>query len=469
MWSLEAKGGNVARVTLQHYCDEARELINSGAYDEAVAVCHHILKRYPKHIETYRIMGEACLEKGEREDATDIFKRLLSADPENFVAYAGLGVLSEAQGALEEAVGHMERAFELAPNNDGIRDALRRLYAKRDGTEPVRIKLNKAALARMYVKGSQYEQAIREFQELLESNPDRMDLRVSLADTLWRDGQHEQAAKMAREILQTSPECLKAILLLGIILMKKGQRRQAQAMLDQARSMDPENRLAQAFFGEQSPLPVQTVRIPRVQIKVKPEAVPAEMEPLESASAPSLAEAAEPVPTEETELEPQQPTAAPSDEGTTAEGEVTASAEGVATETQAELAGSLSVEEDTAHEEETPAPTETIASSSLSDIERYKLELQRRPKDNETRLALARAYRDREQIKLALEQYGALARAKSQLLAEAIADMEGILASRPDNLDAHELLADLYVKNGQLQRAVDRLRWIEKRLAQRPS
>ncbi len=181
----------MVRVTLLEYHNEAREMINSGACDGAIAICRHILRRYPRHIETYRLLGEACLEKGELEEAADVFKRLLNADPENYVAYAGLGVIHEKKGALREAIWHMERAFELAPNNETIRDALRRLRVKRDGTQPTRIKLNKAALARMYARGSQYRQAIEEFQSLLALDPNLMDTKIALAETLWRDGRCE--------------------------------------------------------------------------------------------------------------------------------------------------------------------------------------------------------------------------------------------------------------------------------------
>jgi Tfp pilus assembly protein PilF len=124
-------------------------------------------------------------------------------------------------------------------------------------------------------------------------------------------------------------------------------------------------------------------------------------------------------------------------------------------------------EEGISAEEVTLASAAAIAPAPLSDVERYKLQLEQRPKNDDVRLALARAYRDQEQMKLALEQYGILKRAKSKLLTEAISDMETIVASRPDNLEAHELLADLYVKNGQLQRAVDRYRWVLQRLDER--
>ena len=415
----------MARVTLREYCAEARELTNSGAYDEAIAICRHILMRYPQHVETYQILGEACLEKGELDEAADVFKRLLSADPENFAAYAGLSVVSEENGQLDEAIKYMEKAFGLEPNSDVIRNALRRLYGKRDGAEPTRIKLNKVALARLYAKGGQYRQAIEEFQHLLESEPTRMDIKVSLTETLWRDGQREQAAQLAREILQTAPYCLKVILILGKILIDKGRGNEGRAILAKARGLDPENNLAQRLFAEHSPLPSRIIMIPRME--KRNEAVPREVP--EPAELSTIAEAStieddEPPPNREIEV---------------------------------------------ATEEATLAATDITISASLSDIERYKLQLEQKPKDNETRLALARAYRDQEQIKLALEQYRALLRAKPQFLSQVISDMESIVASRPDNLEAHELLADLYVKTGQLQKALDRYRWILQRIEPRPT
>ena len=99
----------------------------------------------------------------------------------------------------------------------------------------------------------------------------------------------------------------------------------------------------------------------------------------------------------------------------------------------------------------------------MTEVDRYKAQLEHTPKDDQTRLALARAYRDREQVELALQQYSVLARARAgDILSAIVSDMESIVASRPDNLEAHELLADLYGKKGELQKALERYRWILK-------
>ncbi len=490
----------MARVTLREYLDEARELTSAASYEDAIAICRHILKRYPKHIRTYQILGEACLEKGDFDEAMDIFKRLLEhSDPENFVAYAGLGILSEEKGHIAQAIWYMERAFEIAPNNDEVRGALRRLYGKRDGSEPTRIKHNKAALARLYARGGQYRQAIDKFYELLDLDPnrDRMDLKLALAETLWRDERREQAAEIARELLEPCPDCLKAALLLGMIQLEKGRDDEGWAILDAVRGLDPENRMAQAVFGEQTPLPYQEVRIStiidRPEVHAEPAAIAevpvARLEDEMAAAAPTEEEMiseeepeAEAVATEVAAAEPEAigwmeeveilPTSVE-------EAAAVAPPEPEAEELEPE-AMPAEVSEEAMEAEVMPVPGEPIgveesplasvavtAPEPLSDVERYKLQLEQQPKDDETRLALARAYRDQEQMKLALEQYTILKRGRAKLLSEVIQDMETMVASRPDNLEAHELLADLYVKDGQLQQAVDRYRWILHRLDER--
>jgi len=114
----------------------------------------------------------------------------------------------------------------------------------------------------------------------------------------------------------------------------------------------------------------------------------------------------------------------------------------------------------------TPSAISAIRSTEAA---LYEQQLQQNPKDERTRLSLARVYRDQEQVEQALEQYRALAKAKSETIAEAIEDMESIVASRPGNLAAHELLADLYAKNGQLQKAMERYRWLVQQLEQKPA
>ncbi len=254
----------MAEITLREYCDQARKLIRDESYDRAIAICRHILKHYPKHLRSYRLMGEASLERGDYVEAANLFKRVLSADMEDVVVYAGLGIVYDEEGAVDEAIWQLERAFELTPGNAEIRRELQRLYALRDGEAPPKLKLTPAALGRLYLREGLYQRAIDEFRGVLEEDPDRVDIQVTLAQALWWNEQRREAAELCGEILEQFPNCLKANLILGEILFNSDRQDEGRALFDTAQAMDPENIVANELFGDHSPLPLETVGVPRL-------------------------------------------------------------------------------------------------------------------------------------------------------------------------------------------------------------
>ncbi|HHS97318.1 MAG TPA: tetratricopeptide repeat protein, partial [Chloroflexi bacterium] len=258
-------GGEImAEIALHEYVQQMKQLIEEGRYDEVVAHGRHILEQYPKYLEVYRVLGEAMLEAGKEEQAENMFLRVLSGDPENFVAHAGMSVIYDRRGELDKALWHMERAFEISPDNPAIRNELRRLYGRKSGVEPGRLDLTPAALARLYARGGHYRRAIEEFRALLEEDPDRPDLQVALAEALWRNEQRIQAEELCLEILEHLPFCLKANLILGEIYTRTG-RKEGQECLAKAEALDPENRVAATLFGDASPLPLREVYIERLE------------------------------------------------------------------------------------------------------------------------------------------------------------------------------------------------------------
>ena len=249
--------------SLRARCEQARDQLRAGEYDRAIAHCRALLKLYPKYVPPYTIMGEAYLAKGEHAEAANLFRRALGANPEATIPYAGLGLIYEERGLLEEAIWQLERAFELAPHNKEIRASLLDLYTQRDAAPPSRRKLSRAGLARVYARGHLYPKAIGEFRDLLRKDPMRMDLRVALAEALWRNGHYAGASVVCRGILDLAPNCLKANLILGeIYLRDKDREADGRALLDQAQMLDPENVVAQSLFGDRSPLAPRIVPVP---------------------------------------------------------------------------------------------------------------------------------------------------------------------------------------------------------------
>ena len=154
----------MTEISLRAYIRDIDNLIETEKLDEAIAHCRHVLQTYPKHLETYRLLGKSYLEAKRYGDAADIFQRVLSAAPDDFVAHIGMAIVREDEGNLDAAIWHMERAFETNPANPAIQQELRRLIGRRDGLEPHKVRLTRGALARMYAHGELYQQAIAELR-----------------------------------------------------------------------------------------------------------------------------------------------------------------------------------------------------------------------------------------------------------------------------------------------------------------
>jgi competence ComEA-like helix-hairpin-helix protein len=228
----------MAEIPLRSYLHDIEKHIESGRTDQAIAHCRHILQFYPKYVDAYRLLGKAYLESQRYGDAGDIFQRVLSSVPDDFVSHVGMSIIREDEGNLDEAIWHMERGFEVQPSNNAIQEELRRLYGKRDHVEPPKIRLTRGALARMYYKGELYQQAIGEIRATLADSPDRLDLQALLADIYLKINQRVEAADSALAVLHRLPNCLIANRVMIQVLtgtereMEQKSYRQRLALLD---------------------------------------------------------------------------------------------------------------------------------------------------------------------------------------------------------------------------------------------
>jgi tetratricopeptide (TPR) repeat protein len=239
-WGILGSEVRMANIALRAYDHEIESMIEQGQrLDEAVAHCRHILATYPKHLDTYRLLGKAYLEAKRHDQAVDIFQRVLVAAPEDFVSHVGMSIIADDQGRLDEAIWHMERAFEVQPSNAAIQAELQRLFGRRDGVEPPKIRLTRGALAHMYVQGELYTQAISEIRAVIANDSQRMDMQVLLARAYFRSGQKAEAADVCSALLAVSPFCMDANRLMAEILPGTQAAEAAQEYRRRVLELDP--------------------------------------------------------------------------------------------------------------------------------------------------------------------------------------------------------------------------------------
>jgi tetratricopeptide (TPR) repeat protein len=229
----------MATTPLRSYIREIETLIDQGNVDEAIAHARHILTILPKNLSAYRMLGKAFLESQRFGDASDLFMRVLSAVPDDFVSHVGMSIIREDEGHLDAAIWHMERAFEVQPYNSAIQDELRRLYGRRDGVEPHKVRLTRGALARMYARGDLYQQAMTELRSALLEDPQRTDLQVLLARMYYLSGQKVEAVEVCSKLLKKLPNCLEANRIIAAILPETERKDEAPAYQNRVAALDP--------------------------------------------------------------------------------------------------------------------------------------------------------------------------------------------------------------------------------------
>ncbi|NWG17158.1 MAG: tetratricopeptide repeat protein, partial [Chloroflexi bacterium] len=229
----------MADISLREYLAKLDTLLNDGKTDEVIHHCRHILKHFPKNADVYRYLGRALIYIGSWDKAADVFRRVLSVYPDDYIAHAGLSEAYLNLKRVDEAIWHLERAFEQEPNNQEIIESLRELYRKHRRVEQTRIQLTAGAAARQYIRSGLFGQAIDTLRKTLDISPERVDLRLLLARTYSEGDYPVEAGETALEVLRTLPDCLEANRILTEVWLSVQRPSDAQRYLSRIQSVDP--------------------------------------------------------------------------------------------------------------------------------------------------------------------------------------------------------------------------------------
>ncbi len=236
----------MAQSTLRDRIQSIEDAISAGHIDTAMAECQQILAHYPDALEIQRLMGEVYLAQGRLEEAQQTFDWILVNDPENVIAYCDRALICEHHSDIDTALDCYQQAYELSRGNSQIRQEFNQLSARVGQQE---FMMSRAGLARLYMRGDLLTQATQEWEAVLSNAPDRLDARLGLMETCWREGLYDQVEQMASHILEDIPNCEKALLLLAHTTSAFNIQR-SRELVQRAELLDPELIMAQELFGD---------------------------------------------------------------------------------------------------------------------------------------------------------------------------------------------------------------------------
>lgn len=229
----------MSETNLKEYSNRIQTLLSQNAADEVIHHCRHILLYYPKNVAVYRFLGRALVIIGRLEEAEAALRRVLSVIPDDFEAYALLGEVYERTQRCDDAIWHLERAFDQKPSDKTIIEALRVLYHRCRQTSQMKVQMTAGAVARQYVRAGDLDRAAEALRTALKNAPDRLDLQTLLAQILWKAGRREDAAEIALEVVEELPDCLAANHILAELWLSYDRPSDAQHYVNRVESVDP--------------------------------------------------------------------------------------------------------------------------------------------------------------------------------------------------------------------------------------
>jgi Flp pilus assembly protein TadD len=251
-------------VTVQRCCQAADLALKLGQTAEAASICRHVLAHQRWHLRAHLLLGQASLEREEWSEARQRFRLVLQVDPECAEAWSGLGVIALVQGDMAEAVRALACAFENTPESDEAREALQQALSRQAGRPVPLPAFTPACVGRFYLRRNLPQPAAAAYASALHDAAGRDDLRLAYATALWQAGSRDQAAGLCRPFLNRTPRPLSALLLAGAADFLQGEKEAGRRLWNEARAWDPDDRRAQALFGDTPglPLPPQPAEVP---------------------------------------------------------------------------------------------------------------------------------------------------------------------------------------------------------------
>jgi tetratricopeptide (TPR) repeat protein len=197
------------QLALQHH--------QAGRLREAEQIYRSLLSKNPDHFPANYYLGVIALQTGNHEQAQNFLSRAVALEPNNADANNNLGVALMLQGKTAEAADCFRKALAANPTLADAHNNLGKTY--RDTGQP--------------------EQAIEHYRKALVSNPNHFEAWRNMGVALRDAGDSAQSIATLRHALELRPDDAVTWLQLGVSLKEKNILNEATSALQRAVELRP--------------------------------------------------------------------------------------------------------------------------------------------------------------------------------------------------------------------------------------
>ncbi len=238
---------------------------NANRSREAESVARELLKSQPENVDAHQLLGRIylrTLSEGQNapssaspsgnalDQAITEFEKIVALKPNSVPDRIVLGQLYTVKHDVKKAVAQFEAALAVEPDSEEVVLNLARLYAENGNldqaakvieTVPVTDRTAKMedVLGASYQQLKKYKEAIAAYQRAKDMEPGDLRTRDSLAQSLLNDNQLDEALKQYRELSNADPEDVDALVHISEIQRRQGKYEDALASIRAARKKAP--------------------------------------------------------------------------------------------------------------------------------------------------------------------------------------------------------------------------------------
>lgn len=218
--------------------DRARQAFRDGSPDRALELAGHVIARYPRHASARLVRALAAETAGELDQALEDLRFVTSAEPLNAPAAAATARIFKRRDDDARAQDEARRVVELVPDvadSESLESALDIL-----GVDADALPMTPGVFARIHLRTGWPGTAERYARRALDDEPDRIDIRLTLAEALWQLNRLSLCEEQCTIIFDRANDCVRAAVMLAHVLAERGRMAEGQDLLGRAGEIDPE-------------------------------------------------------------------------------------------------------------------------------------------------------------------------------------------------------------------------------------
>jgi tetratricopeptide (TPR) repeat protein len=190
-----------------------------GLFEEAIVKLEFAIEQDPTLIAAWETLGWSYWQVDRREDAAELWQRLVVIAPHEPMGYNLLAQVATRDGDFAKAESLYLNSLQLNPDQYEVR-------------------LN---LARVYLWGGKQNDAVRLLSRLFDEDPDRLDVEIELAWALYISEEYEEALQHWNHINEEIPDNPTFLMARSNVLILLGALDEAEADARHVLELEPRN------------------------------------------------------------------------------------------------------------------------------------------------------------------------------------------------------------------------------------